>query len=1095
MSENSSNSQAASPGASKRAEDTGRLHRQLSQLKSELSRVERENAQLQRDLNAILQSRTWRLGSKFSSFLAGVRRFSRRRLTFYWKPSMISHGMTPAESGGWQALDDDPCFEIDFGEENLKLGWYKFRLFGQDTRVCEQGCLYFDYGDGYGEENIIQFSRFGAGGSILVRLDQRLLRLRLDPVHEKCSFALSCLGLRPVSRLEAALSYALIYLKRQRQADVSFIDAIRFKVAQLGGWRQLRWSNLSNQISSHQARVAGNGSIDRVINNYDYWIREFEEPFMAARYDRSHSMNIAPVLVTTARADTSGLNCAGLSQVGVSPGDFHCEAVNSANFRLSCSSLFELLDWLLEEFQEENTWFVFSNAEVKLAPYILHCLDQEISARDTEPLAVYFDHDYLGDKQERLAPCFKPDWSPNAFYNSGYIGPLCVFSPQLLSHSLEKVRRLSPDSAITALLLDPASKLTESRILHIPEVQYHVQGKRSFTPSALPEPLVDALLPGYVYEDGGHVVPPIPSSSPLVSIIIPTKDNVELLSNCIDSIFQKSTYANYEFVIVDNGTTQKSALNYLDKMADQRRVTLLRQPGPFNYSALNNAGVAAASGEVLVLLNNDIEIISPDWIEQLIRYALIDNVGCVGARLYYQDGRVQHAGVVLGVQGVGGHGHRLAEPDEPGYNGRLQHPQEYTAVTAACLAVRRSVFNALGGLNEKDLAVTFNDVDLCLKARETGLLNIWTPLAELYHFESLTRGDDITPEKAARLAREASYIMQRWPNYLDRDPAYNPNLSFTNTNFALSTRYLLSSQAQNDGEKTNPAVDPYCCDSNISRVSSVLKHSSKARAPSRNRSPGLSIIILTLEKYELISQLLHSLVAAKPALSLQHDVEIEIIVGDTGSTSDRVEALYRELGDEIVLLRGMKYHFSRCNNELFKHHSGLDTVLFLNNDIEFEDPVYALSTMYNCLREEPDLGAIGPYMVFPTGRLQHGGVDIFRSGPQRGFCFHPGHDSQFKAPATGFRERFPAVTGACLMMPASLFERCNYFEEAYHVEAQDVDLCLKTHRFSKHSDVIHVGKIVHYENGTRKKGDSNIADRARFIRKWATYAEIMLDED
>ncbi len=536
---------------------------------------------------------------------------------------------------------------------------------------------------------------------------------------------------------------------------------------------------------------------------------------------------------------------------------------------------------------------------------------------------------------------------------------------------------------------------------------------------------------------------------------------------------------------MDNGSDDKSTLRYMQNLSNEGIATVIRSPGEFNYSQLNNTAAAQSQGEVLVLLNNDIEVITADWLEQLVRYAVKPEIGCVGAKLLYPDGRIQHAGVILGIHGVGAHVQRLHDRDADGYCKRLKFPQEYTAITAACLAIRKEVFDQVGGLNQKDLKVGFNDVDLCLKVKEAGYNNIWTPLAELYHHESVSRGPETSPEKARRLAKEAAYIMQRWGSILQNDPAYNPNLTLTASNFELSSRYV--TRPLGEGSlMVNPAKDPYYHCSNINRVNSI-RSSTVPECAALARTPGLSVIILTLEKYELISPLIDSLLAAKVALLSKYKINLQIIIGDTGSTSDDMESLYQRASSDITVVRDLSYHFSKCNNHLFQRYVLYETVLFLNNDILFDDPVTSLLGMYRRLANQSEVGVVGAYMLYPTKKLQHGGVDVFKNGPQKGFCFHPGHNTAFSAPDFGSSKRYPAVTGACLMMTAELFEQCAFFDESYEAEAQDVDLCLKAARLGLATEVVYVGEIIHYENGTRRKGEYNQRDRARFIRKWRSF--------
>ena len=278
----------------------------------------------------------------------------------------------------------------------------------------------------------------------------------------------------------------------------------------------------------------------------------------------------------------------------------------------------------------------------------------------------------------------------------------------------------------------------------------------------------------------------LPEQLPLVSLIIPTRNGLDLLRTCVQSVLALTTYPHYEILIVDNGSDDPATLDWLADVQGNQRVRVLRDDRPFNYSALNNGAVRHARGELLGLLNNDLEVITPDWLDEMVSHALQPGIGAVGARLWYPDNTLQHGGVIVGLGGVAGHAHVHMARQHAGYFGRTSLLSAFSAVTAACLVIRKSIFEEVGGLNETDLAVAFNDVDFCLRVRELGYTNMLTPYAELYHYESATRGLDDTPEKSARFNREVEYMKQRWEPLLQHDPAYSPNLSLLYSDFSLA---------------------------------------------------------------------------------------------------------------------------------------------------------------------------------------------------------------------------------------------------------------------------------------------------------------------
>lgn len=275
--------------------------------------------------------------------------------------------------------------------------------------------------------------------------------------------------------------------------------------------------------------------------------------------------------------------------------------------------------------------------------------------------------------------------------------------------------------------------------------------------------------------------------NPKVSVIIPNKDHPEDLSRCISSIVERSTYDNYEIIVVENNSTEDEIFSYYKKIQENPAIRVFTYKGDFNYSRINNLGVKRAKGEYVLLLNNDTGVITPDWIEELLMYAQRDDVGAVGAKLYYEDRTIQHAGVVLGLgaHGTAGHSHYRVSSQNLGYMGRLCYAQNVMAVTGACMMMRKTLYEKLGGLDEK-FAVALNDVDLCIRAWKSGRVNVFTPFAELYHYESASRGNDLSGANAERYEKESEMFRKRWKELLEKgDPYYNPNFSLDRSDFAL----------------------------------------------------------------------------------------------------------------------------------------------------------------------------------------------------------------------------------------------------------------------------------------------------------------------
>ena len=428
----------------------------------------------------------------------------------------------------------------------------------------------------------------------------------------------------------------------------------------------------------------------------------------------------------------------------------------------------------------------------RLSAYALYSL-----AGCTDAELIYSDEDELDAEGMRHSPLFKPQWSPDLLLSQPYVG--CAIWVRG-----DKLTQLMPAGGLPCatavgnwqakLALNALATNLES-IKHISRILFHRVSPFRLSPAADYAALVRLSLnemgrsahvvPGRVL-NSARVMWPVPSPQPLVSLLVPTRDGVEILKPCVDAILERTDYRHFELLILDNESSCPVTLAYMAEV-EQRdaRVKVLRWNHAFNYSAINNFGVRHASGDIIGLVNNDIEPVDAEWLTEMVSQVSRPEVGCVGAKLYYPNGTIQHGGVVLGVGGVAGHAHRFFQHNEEGYAGRLQLVQNLTAVTAACLLVRREVFEKAGGLNEPDLAVAYNDVDFCLKVHALGLRNLWTPYAELYHHESISRGADDTPKKRARALKEARYMRAQWGPLLDNDPAYNPNLSLAHEDFSL----------------------------------------------------------------------------------------------------------------------------------------------------------------------------------------------------------------------------------------------------------------------------------------------------------------------
>jgi GT2 family glycosyltransferase len=414
---------------------------------------------------------------------------------------------------------------------------------------------------------------------------------------------------------------------------------------------------------------------------------------------------------------------------------------------------------------------------------------------------IYSDEDKVDDVGKRSNPYFKPDWAPDSFLSRNYVSHLGVYRRSLVSE-VGGFRPGFEGSQDYDLVLRIVEKT--NRIHHIPRVLYHWRihslsvasgvGVKSYAYDAAMNAIAEAMHrrgePGRVEmlknDPGNYIVRYDLTRDWKVSIIIPTRDHADDLERCLASIFAKSTYRNIEVIILDNGSVEQATSVCFAKWKalEPSRLKVVRHDVPFNYSEINNYAVRQSTGEIVLLLNNDTEIIAPQWIEAMLEQAQRPTIGCVGAKLLYEDGTIQHAGVVLRIGGVAGHSHRFYDGDAPGYYHIIKTVNNYSAVTAACLMIRRDVWDEVGGLDEQ-LSVAFNDVDFCLRVRAAGYLNVYVPHAELYHYESKSRGFDDTPKKIARSIGEQQFMQERWNVSSTDDPFYSPHLSLTSEDYAI----------------------------------------------------------------------------------------------------------------------------------------------------------------------------------------------------------------------------------------------------------------------------------------------------------------------
>jgi O-antigen biosynthesis protein len=470
-------------------------------------------------------------------------------------------------------------------------------------------------------------------------------------------------------------------------------------------------------------------------------------------------------------------------------------------------------------------WLVLMEQDDTLAEHALYLVAEAIN-RDPKLAIIYSDLDHIDEEGVRSNPYFKPDWDYDLFLGQNLINRLGAYRTALtrrvggFREGLEGSQDW--DFAFRVIDANPGAK-----VHHIPFVLYHWRQ----TSGTLPNTLVTAAADTAQRAVNDHLtrsgeaavaIPQssylrirriLPTQSPLVSIVIPTKDRCDLLRTCVAGLVNRTNYKPVEIVIVDNASSAPDALEFLAELRVRPNFVIVEDGASFNFSRLINRGVAASSGEICVLLNNDIDVINDDWLDELTSHALRPEVGAVGAKLYFADGTLQHGGVILGIAGGAGHQHRHCAGESHGYFGRLKLTRSVSCVTGACLATRRAVYDEVGGFEEQHLTVAYNDVDFCIRLGEAGYKIIWTPHAELYHYECTSRGLDTTPEKMRRAAAEMKYMRTKWNRILDNDPFHNPNLSLDSESVELAERprvhkpWLVSAWAADRASASPTAVN------------------------------------------------------------------------------------------------------------------------------------------------------------------------------------------------------------------------------------------------------------------------------------------------
>lgn len=744
-----------------------------------------------------------------------------------------SAGLRVSRNGaecGWRAKTDGEAFALDFSATHsvLPAGWYLLEGFlRSEAEASPRLRAGFHAGARADEEIRLPHPDIAHRLSFLVLLTHDVASLELLPGVGACSFSIDGFVLRKLGRF-AALRQMILAEGLGKSIGRLSEFILRLPAQGVSGSTRLLYDRYRGTVAP---RVEASGDYSDWASRYDTFSGEsFRD--LARRAEALESTGNAPgisVILPIYQTPERWLRRAIESVMDQAYAHWELcisdDASPDAEVRAIVREYAEADPRIKYAFREHNGHISAStNSAIELAtqPY-LSFLDHDDELRPHALLEVaeaivrnpgvgllYSDEDKIDGQGRRFHPNFKPDWNPDLLRSQNYICHLSTIRTDLV-REVGGLRVGFEGSQDHDLVLRCIERLAPGQIHHIPKVLYHwraIEGSTALARDAKDyaaeagaravQEHLDRIGSGACADmlPHGHyrVRWPLPEPVPKASLVIPTRDKVDLLRVCLESILGKTTYADFEIVVVDNQSSDPEALAYLAHLASHEKVRVLRYDAPFNYSAINNWAVQQCDGTIIGLLNNDIEIITPGWLEEMVSHAIRPEVGAVGAMLYYPSGTIQHAGVILGIGGVANHAYLGMPRGYPGHGARALVAQNLSAVTGACLVVRREVYTRVGGLDER-LAVAFNDIDFCLRIREAGHWNVWTPFAEMYHHESASRGQDLTEEKRARFEGEVMRMQGRWRVQLEADPAYNPNLTLSTPDFGLARPPRTSSPA------------------------------------------------------------------------------------------------------------------------------------------------------------------------------------------------------------------------------------------------------------------------------------------------------------
>ena len=768
--------------------------------------------------------------NKNKNFLPPILPFNTtNKQKFHLKP--VNDIVTSTNLDEYVCVGPDPHFLVNFKRRQIGSGWYWLTVEIIEVQgIIFAPKLYFNFGEGFIEKNGWNLSSV-KNGKIegLVYIPSNLVELRFDPTTTKGTYIIKNFNFKLTNRIKVlkigVYNYKTKYFPLE--SNSSF-------------YKGIMKTFLKNGSDNFRKKIKETIYIDNINSSdkYKVWYTLYDT-VSKEQYDKIVSLSkelsyqpLFSIIMPVYNAPISYLKKAIESVIDQPYSHWElCIADDKSTneevrnvltkysqkdarikivFRKTNGHISNASNSALE--LATGDYAVLLDQDDELSKHCLYMVAAAIN-KNKNLGVIYSDEDKIDEYGIRFHPYFKTDWNKDLFYGHNMISHLGVYKLSLIK-KIGGFRAGYEGSQDYDLALRCIELLTPKQIYHIPHILYHwraIEGSTALTISNK----------GYAYDaskkalndhfkrtnqnvklvelDNSHRVKwGLPKNKPLVSIIIPTKDKVDILSTCVESILEKTTYRNFEVLIIDNNSQEPETHSYLKKLQkDHKQIKVLSYKEEFNFSAMNNFGVKHSNGEILVLLNNDTSVINNDWLCEMVSLCIRKEVGAVGAKLFYPNGLIQHAGVILHEGHPGNHIYSRRDPNDSGYFGKLHLIQNYLAVTAACLAIRKELYLKVGGLDDQNLKVAYNDVDFCLKLFKLGFKNLWTPFAHLIHYESLSRGTYLDEIITPRFQKEHAFILSKWEQLINNDPFFNHNLGIdtTTTQFAFPPKIKYDWQA------------------------------------------------------------------------------------------------------------------------------------------------------------------------------------------------------------------------------------------------------------------------------------------------------------